>query len=163
MEVQKLEQSISAIIKDFRQGTAGIDLNSEHVHKWVSQFDSDDQKVILEETLQVFQNWYFNSAKIDHFLDDILESIMQAEDKENTHDVFKNIAFLDMQEKGKSQTNLVQMLQALVKKKYNCDVNIQSQVSLGNKHYIYIDDGLFTGSRLIKDLTRCIKLASENT
>ena len=68
-----------------------------------------------------------------------------------------------MQEKGKSQTNLVQMLQNLVKEKYNCDINVQPQVSAGNKRYIYIDDGLFTGSRLIKDLTRCVELASENT
>lgn len=163
MEVQKLEQSISVIIKDFRQGTAGIDLNSDHVHKWVSQFDVDDQKVILEETLQIFQKWYFNRIKIEQFLDEILQSVVQDENQENAPEVFKNIVFLDMQEKGKSQTNLVQMLQTLVKKKYNCNVNIQSQVSSGNKHYIYIDDGLFTGSRLIKDLTRCVELASENT
>ena len=68
-----------------------------------------------------------------------------------------------MQEKGKSQTDLVQMLQNLVKKKYNCDINVQPQVSVDNKYYIYIDDGLFTGSRLIKDLTRCIEQASERT
>ena len=67
MEIQELEQSISAIIKDFRQGAVGIELNSEHVHKWVSQFDVDDQKVILEETLQVFQKWYFNKTKIKEF------------------------------------------------------------------------------------------------
>lgn len=163
MEIQELEQSISAIIKDFRQGTVGIDLNSDHVHKWVSQFDADDQKVILEETLRVFQKWYFNRTKLEQFLDEILQSVIQDENQENVPEIFKNIAFLDMQEKGKSQTNLVQMLQALVKKKYNCDINIQSQVSSGNKHYIYIDDGLFTGSRLIKDLTRCVELASENT
>lgn len=163
MEVQKLEQSISAIIKDFRQGTVGIELNSEHVHKWVSQFDVDDQKVILEETLQVFQKWYFNKTKIEEFLNNIVQSVVQDENYEDVHAIFKDIIFLDMQEKGKSQTNLVQMLQTLVKKKYNCNVNIQSQVSSGNKHYIYIDDGLFTGSRLIKDLTRCVELASENT
>ena len=163
MEVQKLEQSISAIIKDFRQGTVGIDLNSDHVHKWVSQFDVDAQKVILEETLQIFQKWYFNRTKIGQFLDEIVQSVVQDENQENAPEVFKNIVFLDMQEKGKSQTDLVQMLQTLVKKKYNCNVNIQSQVSSGNKHYIYIDDGLFTGSRLIKDLTRCVELASENT
>ena len=67
MEIQELEQSISAIIKDFRQGAVGIELNSEHVHKWVSQFDVDDQKVILEETLQVFQKWYLIKLKLKNF------------------------------------------------------------------------------------------------
>lgn len=163
MEIQELEQSISAIIKDFRQGAVGIELNSEHVHKWVSQFDVDDQKVILEETLQVFQKWYFNKTKIEEFLNNIVQSVVQDENYENVHAVFKDIIFLDMQEKGKSQTNLVQMLQNLVKEKYNCDINVQPQVSADSKRYIYIDDGLFTGSRLIKDLTRCVELASECT
>lgn len=163
MGVQKLEQSISEIIKDFRQGKVEIELNCEHVHKWVSQFDVDDQKVILEETLQVFQRWYFNKTKIEEFLDNVVQSVVQDENYESVHAIFKNIVFLDMQEKGKSQTDLVQMLQNLVKKKYNCDINVQPQVSVDNKYYIYIDDGLFTGSRLIKDLTRCIEQASERT
>lgn len=95
-----LEKEIAKIIKGFRQDSMEIEINQEHVHKWVSQFNPDVQDVILEETVHILKKWYFGRDKISLFLNEIMD-YLKAENKNATDaDPFKGICFLDIQESG---------------------------------------------------------------
>ena len=50
MQKDIMEREIAEIIKGFRQDSIEIEMNQEHVHKWISQFSPDTQNIILEET-----------------------------------------------------------------------------------------------------------------
>lgn len=52
MQKDIMEREIAEIIKGFRQDSIEIEIemNQEHVHKWISQFSPDTQNIILEET-----------------------------------------------------------------------------------------------------------------
>lgn len=76
-------------------------------------------------------------------------------------DPMKDIYFWDIQESGKSQSQLVEMLNDRVNSKYGCGIRTGK---LGNeKYYVYLDDGLYTGSRLRKDIKRCLKMIPEGS
>ncbi|MDY3015589.1 MAG: hypothetical protein SOR79_00305 [Blautia sp.] len=73
MQKDMLEKEVAEIIKGFRQDSIEIEINQEHVHKWVSQFKPDAQDVILEETLHILKEWYFGKDRICVFLDEIVD------------------------------------------------------------------------------------------
>ena len=56
MQKDIMEREIAEIIKGFRQDSIEIEMNQEHVHKWISQFSPDTQNIILEETLHILKN-----------------------------------------------------------------------------------------------------------
>ncbi len=70
MQKDIIEKEIVKIIKGFRQPSVEIEKNKEHVHKWVSQFSHDTQDAILEETLHILKEWYFDRNKICLFLNE---------------------------------------------------------------------------------------------
>ena len=55
MQKDIMEREIAEIIKGFRQDSIEIEMNQEHVHKWISQFSPDTQNIILEETLHILK------------------------------------------------------------------------------------------------------------
>ena len=73
MQKDIMEREIAEIIKGFRQDSIEIEMNQEHVHKWISQFSPDTQNIILEETLHILKEWYFPKDKINLFLDKMMD------------------------------------------------------------------------------------------
>lgn len=65
-----MEREIAEIIKGFRQDSIEIEMNQEHVHKWISQFSPDTQNIILEETLHILKEWYFPRIRSIYFRQD---------------------------------------------------------------------------------------------
>ena len=104
MQKNILEKEIAEIIKGFRKSSVEIEINQEHVHKWVSQFNPDTQDIILEETLHILKEWYFDIDKICLFLNEILDYLKSENKNATDTDPFKGICFLDIQESGKSQS-----------------------------------------------------------
>lgn len=159
MQKDILEKEIAEIIKGFRQDYIEIEINQEHVHKWVSQFNPDTQDIILEETLHILKTWYFGKDKIFTFLDEIADYLKSENENATDEDPMKGIYFWDVQESGKSQSQLVEMLKNRVNEKYGCSIRTGK---LGNEeYYVYLDDGLYTGSRLRKDIKRCLEMMPE--
>lgn len=154
-----IEKEIAEIIKNFRQPSIELKANQEHVHKWISQFTSDTQDIILEETLHILKNWYFDKDKIRLFLDEIIDYLRKENENATDKDPLKDICFLDIQENGKSQSQLVEMLRDEVREKYKCDIRTGNPNQ--EKFYVYLDDGLYTGSRLRKDIKGCLRMLPE--
>lgn len=161
MQKDMVEKEIVEIIKGFRQSSIEIEINQEHVHKWVSQFSPDTQDTILEETLYIFKKWYFGRDKISLFLNKIMDYLKAKNENETDANPFKNICFLNIQESGKSQFQLVEMLKDKINRKYGCSIRIGEPGQ--EKYYVYLDDGLYTGSRLRKDIKRCLQAIPEGS
>ncbi len=156
-----IERKIAEIIKGFRQPSVEIEINQEHVHKWVSQFSPDTQNTILEETLHILKEWYFDRNKICLFLNEIMDYLKAENENATDADPFKGICFLDIQESGKSQSQLVEMLKDEANKKYGCSIRTGNPGQ--ENYYVYLDDGLYTGSRLRKDIKRCLQTIPEGS
>lgn len=154
-----IEKEIVEIIKNFRQSSIELKINQEHVHKWISQFTFDTQDIILEETLHILKNWYFDKDKIRLFLGEMIDFLRSENENATDREPLKDICFLDIQENGKSQSQLLGMLSDEVREKYKCDVKIGNPNE--EKFYVYLDDGLYTGSRLRKDIKSCLKTIPE--
>lgn len=113
--------------------------------------------MILEETLHILKEWYFGKDKICEFLDEIVDYLKT--ENETDENPMEGICFLNIQESGRSQSQLVEMLKSRVNEKYGCGIRIGN---LGNeKYYVYLDDGLYTGSRLRKDIKRSLEMIPE--
>ena len=81
MQKDIMEREIAEIIKGFRQDSIEIEMNQEHVHKWISQFSPDTQNIILEETLHILKEWYFPKDKINLFLDKMMDYLKSENEK----------------------------------------------------------------------------------
>lgn len=108
--MEKLERKLASIIKGFRKDSLEIELNQEHVHKWISQFNVDTQEIILNETVHILEKWYFDEDKILIFLNEVIQYLQKGNENRIEENSLKGICFLDIQESGKSQSQLVKML-----------------------------------------------------
>ena len=125
------------IIANYRKDELPFLIDVSHVKKWISQFDSSAQSVVLEETIHILSNWYFGHAKLVSFMREIVEYIRLA------YTDFRDVTFWNGQEVGQSQRKLLSLLpEAYPGKTVNID-------TVPRKHIVYIDDGLF----LIKGLS----------
>lgn len=139
-------EQLSNIIRDFRYGELQISLDKNHVLKWVSQFSEEAQSIILSETLHIFKEWFFDMEQIRLFLSKMYEYVCRH------YGGYSKVRFLNSQKEGTSQRKLIDELQKMEK-------ITDEHLSMQAKHLIYLDDGLYSGQHIIKDLD-CI-LADE--
>lgn len=152
---KKEMKELASIIKNFRKGELDVKLDEEHVERWLSQFSEESQDVILAETTRIFSRWYFNRDYIkNEFLDKVIDELMQRYSFQSIDDLCNNIVFISMQKIGQSQKILVDMLEKCLAKKY--DVSLQKKATDGQRIFVYLDDGLYTGSRARKDIAELL-------
>lgn len=146
MQKDIMEREIAEIIKGFRQDSIEIEMNQEHVHKWISQFSPDTQNIILEETLHILKEWYFPKDKINLFLDKMMDYLKSENENATDEEPMKDIYFWNIQESGKSQSQLVEMLNDRVNQKYGCGIRTGKLIS--EKYYVLCNvDTLITNLR----------------
>lgn len=137
------------IIENYRKSELPFLIDMVHVEKWILQFESSVQSVVLEETTHILSNWYFDHMKLVSFLRKIVEYICLM------YNDFLDVTFWNGQESGQSQRKLLSLLpEACPEKTVNID-------ALPRKHIVYIDDGLYTGSRIRKDIETVLSTSYE--
>lgn len=158
IEKQKdLCEQISSIIKDYRSGELDIIINAAHVEKWATQFSKNTQKIVLAETLHILSTWYYPKSKIkDYFLVKIENFLTKKYKFNSEQEMLKEIAFVSVQKVGNSQKQLVEMMRELVHDQYMVSLNVDNGTNY--MHYVYIDDGLYSGSRARKDIRVLIEM-----
>ena len=149
------------IIKDYRIDELHTPLDAEHVQRWLKQFETGIQDVVLSETLHIFKSYYFNKNKICEILDNMILFLQRKYGFKTIQDLVRNVSFVASQTDGKSQKMLVEMLEGQIFDKYN--ENINKTIHNKFKHYVYIDDGIYTGSRAKADLERLISEVNSNS
>ncbi len=152
---------LANIIKDYRKGELDFTPDVDHIRKWLSQFSPESQDVILQETLHVFQEWYFSNEYVDEKVDRIPNYLQKKYHYSTIHSVCNSVSFLSVQKDGNSQRAIISRLAERMCDRYG--ISIKTEIDEDINHYVYFDDGLYTGSRARKDLEEIICYLPKNS
>lgn len=149
-ERQTLLMSIAQTIQDYRDGSLQKPI-TDHVDHWVRQFDAGVQLPILREMDHVLKNTYFSKAKVFEFLREAIrtEELTGA----NPRSFWQSANFLDIQGGGASQTDMLALFSEVLREEFGFGIEDCGQ---GNDVFIYLDDGIFTGNRVWRDLEKWV-------
>lgn len=158
-QLQKLEESIADKIKNYQKHLAYWDFDDKHVDKWIKQFPEDERIIVLTETDSLLAHNYMTKGTIKKFFDEIwlTEEIIG----KNPMLTIDKIQFLNIQCKGNSQKRLVDLLEKHYLKTKNTAINRDNNSNI--RKYIYLDDCMFTGYTLIKDISNWIDNMNPNS
>jgi hypothetical protein len=146
----KLLTSIAGTIADYRAGD--IDPPTpDHVETWVNQFETEIQKPMLAELDHVLKKTYFSKPSVHKFLTTLVKSKKLA--GADPCSFWKDVKFLNIQAGGNSQREMLQMFDSILEEE--CGLGIEN-CGDDPDHYLYLDDAIFTGNRVLRDLRQWI-------
>lgn len=154
--IRTLEEQIAEKIKNYRRGTGVYD--AEHVDRWISQFPEEERMVVLTETNRLLEQNYVDQAKLmewERYIETNAD-IMGADPQKT----ISKSQFLDIQTKGNSQKRLVPMVESYLQACGYTGVNTCAPGEVAN--YFYLDDCLFTGMTLLKDVGHWLETENPN-
>lgn len=139
-------KSIANTIQDYRGGSLPQPLTA-HVERWVQQFDAAVQLPILQEIDHVLKNIYFSKEDVAKFLRGVMRTQDLTGDKPDKF--WRSANFLDIQGGGSSQTDMLALFSEQLEDEHGFGIDDCGQ---GDEVFIYLDDGIFTGNRVRRDL-----------
>lgn len=150
MKRKELLESIASIVCDYRIDE--IDrITSMHVEKWVNQFDKDDQIIILNELNHILKKYYISKEQAKTYLKStLLDNRISGSNKK---EYFKKLNFINIQDKGYSQKDMLELVNEILQEEYGLDINDCG----GSDDYMYLDDCIFTGNRFRYDIVPWIE------
>ena len=146
-----LLQSIADTIVDYRAGQICTPTPG-HVQKWVDQFDKNVQIAILKEIDHVLKQTYISKTTVEQFLSGLVVN-----NKITGGDpcpYWSSVKFLDIQKGGNSQHDMLEMFGAALNSE--CGLNLDDCTGTSGT-FVYLDDGIYTGNRLLNDLRSWIQ------
>ncbi|HDR4441429.1 hypothetical protein BK720_01640 [Bacillus thuringiensis serovar brasilensis] len=148
-------KEIVEIANDYKTGDI---ITYEHVLTWINQFKEDERIVIISEIAHILKNYYMSKEKALEILSEVIQEkgIIRGGFEGNHH----RIKFLDIQQKGNSQKDLLKLLDTHLNEKF--DIGIEN---CGNEvdTYIYIDDCLYSGNTVKWDIINWAENFKDNT
>lgn len=148
---QPLLASIAQTIHDYRHGEIPVP-DAAHVDKWVRQFDPAQQVPILTEVDALLNRTYLSRALVETFLKGLVSNTKLA--GANPKQFWLSANFLDIQDGGSSQTEMLQMFSQQLQATLGITV---AQCGSPTGPYIYLDDISFTGNRVRNDVNTWLK------
>ncbi len=143
--------SIANTIQDYRGGSLPNPI-TDHVERWVQQFDAAIQLLLLQEIDHVLKKIYFSKKDVAKFLRGAMHT--QKLTGVNAQEFWRNANFLDIQGGGDSQTDMLELFSEQLVNEYGFGIDDCGQ---GEEVFIYLDDGIFTGNRVRRDLENWIR------
>ncbi|MCK7419692.1 hypothetical protein PO379_03145 [Enterobacter asburiae] len=141
----ELKRSIAATLSDYRHVPL-LGMNSQHVTRWINQFNQEDRRFILEETDRILKIGYLNNQDYEKIVTE------NANDQENEW-LIQNAGFLDIQENGFSQSEIIQALYDKCNEEINVIKRSSSQAFVSSfETFIYFDDVCFSGKKASDDI-----------
>lgn len=177
MKRQELLQSIATTITDYRKSEIP-EPNPEHVDRWIRQFDPSVQEPMLAEMDHVLKQSYLARGHFVDFLKGLvglkqlpgvggfwqnlcmalirlIGFARQGQGAERACGTFwRDVNFLDIQKHGASQRAMLNLLAEVLSRDYGLTL---SRCGSPSGTFIYLDDILFTGNRIILDLRQWIQ------
>jgi len=153
---QNLLESIAELTADYRTGELAP-VTPEHVDRWAKQFAANVQLPILSEINHVLKSTYLSRNKVSHFLSAVtrLEKLTGSDPRA----FWRSVSFLDIQTSGSSQREMLGIFDNLLRTA--CGLGVDECSYRGTQAtFVYLDDAVFTGSRILQDLTRWIRGAA---
>lgn len=155
-ERKMLLESIAHTTADYRKGE--IDAPTPvHIERWVAQFDPLVQLPMLREMAFVLERTYFSLERVTAFLRGLV-GIEKLTGKEPCG-FWRGVNFLDIQSGGNSQTEMLELFNKVLQEK--CGFGIR-QCGGDGSVFLYLDDAIFTGNRVRRDLEAWVKDKAPN-
>jgi len=142
--------AIADTIKDYRAGEIPKP-TPDHVDRWIKQFDPAVQLLMLREMDHVLKRTYFSKSGVSGSFAHQINNKQLAGN--NPSDFWRAAHLLDIQLHGHSQTEIRELFGEALKKQ--CGLEIDKCGAPGGA-FIYLDDVLFSGSRIGNDLSAWI-------
>jgi len=151
-----LLESIADTIADYREGQIPRPTPA-HVERWVKQFDAGVRLPILQEMNHVLKKTYFSKDRVLAFL----RGLLNAKDVtgNNPRAFWENAHFLNIQQSGSSQVEMLRLLDEILRKKFGLSI---TNPGADSNEFVYLDDGIFSGNRIRADLERWIAGTAPN-
>ena len=150
-ERSDLLQSIAETIADYRSHEIPKP-TTDYVEKWIDQFDEPVQLPILKETDHVLKKTYLCKSTVEEFLSKVV-----VDEKFTGGDPWSywpSVQLLDIQQAGNSQREMLEMFNVALER--DCGINGRNCTgTLGT--FVYLDDGIYTGNCILRDLTSWIQ------
>lgn len=143
--------SIAQTIQDYRDGSLPQPVPA-HVERWVQQFDAAAQLPILQEIDHVLKSIYFSKEKVSQFIRGAIHT--QKLTGDNAMQFWRSANFLDIQGGGDSQRDMLALFSQQLMGEFGFGIDGSGQ---GNDVFIYLDDGIFTGNRVRRDLEEWVR------
>lgn len=147
-QMDELADKIVEIIKDYRQDD-GIEINRDHVKRWVHQFNGADQEFLLSELLHILPKSYVSTQDAIETLESVFEYLREKYGYETIAELISNSHFLNCQDAQKSQSILLKFLDETAQNKYGKSI-FECGIEDAKK-WIYFDDVLASGGVFRKD------------
>ena len=144
--LKQYAKSIAATASDYRKDELEPFV-ADHVLKWAEQLDAEDQLPTLAELEHVLKKTYFSEAGVTKFLSSLVKNPKLTGG--NPAKFWKSAGVLDIQQGGSSQAELLERFNAVLQAQTGIDVQ-ECEAATGN--FIYLDDAIFTGNRVLYDL-----------
>lgn len=142
-------RTIAEILRDYREGEVAP-ITAAHVSMWASQFGAD-QDPVLSEMAAVLPRAYYSRAKVVAFLSGLVTN--QSLAGADPCAFWRSANLLDIQTNGSSQRELLGLLRGAIAAQ--CGPHQQSPThAAADAPYVYIDDGIFTGITIIRDVKK---------
>ena len=136
-----LLESIANTIRDYRAGETP-EPTPAHVDRWISQFDADVQVPMLRELDYMFKQTYLSESRTWEILEQMVDNWPCS--------FWRAAHILDIQRGGRSQSEILEMFDAVLREKCGAYIDFSGA---DNGSYVYLDDALFTGDRIIEDMS----------
>lgn len=147
----QLLESIADTIADYRAGEIAAP-TPQHVDKWIKQFAKGARDPMLAELDHVLKETYQPRTEVRKFLGSLLKTQKFAGD--DPCSFWKNVQFFDIQRGGNSQHEMLEMVDALLQKRCGFGIDDCGEKP---KAFLYLDDAIFTGNRLLNDMRSWIR------
>ncbi|SCY54426.1 hypothetical protein SAMN05720606_10619 [Paenibacillus polysaccharolyticus] len=152
-------QLIANKVADYQGG--GI-MTPERILQWINQFDPEDHEVILSEMASILQKNYVSKDDAKQYLVSFFNVNQQEHVVKDFELNYKKVQFLNIQEGGQSQRELLELLDEVLLEQYGF-VTEDCGTSNNVDTYIYIDDCFFTGKKVSDDIKKWVEKANPRT
>ena len=149
MNREDLLASICKRAQDYQPGS----ITPDHVERWVRQFPTEIQLLLLDELAHILSKFYFSKNDIKDALKRFFTG--NRNDKDIDRSKVTSINLLDIQKSGSSQKDLLALAKSVI---------AEENLPLANKGdaniHVYIDDCVYTGNKFRYDLVPWIENTS---
>lgn len=149
-------QALADIVGDYNSGRVP-QIDAAHVIRWASQFDEHVRSPLITELTHVLSSTYLSRAKAVDFLSRVVRAEKLTGD--DPGGFWQSANLLDIQLAGNSQSEMLDLLVEVLQEQFGVDRESTGQ---GGDTFIYLDDGMFTGNRIRRDLEAWLSEAPEN-
>lgn len=143
--------SIADTIADYRAGFVQAP-TPDHVDRWIRQFPDNVELPLLREIDHVLKQTYLNRQTVGAFL----RSLVRYEPLTGLQPdgYWPSVRFLEIQGAGQSQREMLEMFGGALQDELGVSLE---QCGGEPSSFLYLDDGIFSGNRLLSDLTAWIQ------